>query len=172
MVQLYHGDGKGKTTAAVGAAVRAAGRGRRVIFARFMKGRESGELSALSRIQGIRLICLQKDFPFFSQMTEAEKREQKALHDRMLDQVWEALEKKEADFVVLDEAVHAHRYALLDESRLERILSLGRGRETEVLLTGREASKWLRERSDYITRLCCERHPYERGVPARIGIEL
>ena len=76
MIQLYCGDGKGKTTAAVGAAVRAAGNDRNVIFAQFMKGRPTGEVRALGAIDKIRVLRNPEDFGFFSGMSEEQKRKQ------------------------------------------------------------------------------------------------
>ena len=136
MIQLYCGDGKGKTTAATGAAVRAVGRGRKAIFAQFMKGQESGEIKVL------------------------------------LKEILKALERKEADFVVLDEITHGCRFQVLDERLLERILDYGKGEAVEIVLTGRGPSERLLEASDYISEIACIRHPYEKGIRARVGVEL
>lgn len=172
MIQLYCGDGKGKTTAAVGAAVRAAGRKRKVIFAQFMKGQPTGELAALAELDGITILRSGRAFPFFGQMTQDEKRELAGLHDRILDEILAAFAAGRADFVVLDEVTHACRFGLIDQEKLERILAYGKGLTTEIILTGRNAPECLREVSDYISEIACVRHPYEDGVKARVGIEL
>lgn len=171
MIQLYHGDGKGKTTAAAGAALRAAGRGRPVIFAQFLKGQESGEVSVLRGITGIRVLRSGKAFPFFAEMTEAQKEELTDIHNRILAQIRRALREKQADFIVLDEITHACRFGLLDETLLDGILACGKGLETEILLTGRDPSAKLLEISDYISEIRAVRHPWEKGVPARAGVE-
>lgn len=172
MIQLYCGDGKGKTTAAVGAAARAAGRGRKIIFAQFMKGQPTGELAVLSQLGGVTILRSSKAFPFFANMTEEQKQELAGLHNRMLDTILAALAEGRADFVVLDEATHACRFGLLDEEKLERILAYGKSLTTEIIVTGRDAPERLCEASDYISEIRCVRHPHTDGVKARLGIEL
>lgn len=172
MIQLYCGEGKGKTTAAVGAAVRAAGRGRKVVFAQFMKGQESGEIKVLAGLPGVRVLRSGEDFPFYARMTEPEKKRLKDIHNRMLEEILKALERKETDFIVLDEITHGCRLQMLDERLLEEILDFGKGETAEIILTGRNPSERLLEVSDYISNIACIRHPYERGVGARNGVEL
>jgi cob(I)alamin adenosyltransferase len=172
MIQLYHGDGKGKTTAAVGAAIRAAGRRRTVIFAQFMKGRESGELSVLRQLEQIRVLRCDQAFPFFRDMSDQEKAELSVIHNRILEEVLMGLREEGANFVVLDEITHACRLALADHTLLEQILDCGRSPDKEILLTGRKPTERLLEVSDYITEMLCIRHPFESGVPARHGVEL
>ncbi|MCI6629223.1 MAG: cob(I)yrinic acid a,c-diamide adenosyltransferase [Lachnospiraceae bacterium] len=187
MIQLYCGDGKGKTTAAVGAAVRAAGNDRNVIFAQFMKGRPTGEVRALGAIDKIRVLRNPEDFGFFSGMSEEQKRKLTEIHNRMLEEIEALLVTGRADFVVLDEITHAVRYGLADMERLQRILAYGRTKragstsrqigetvaetDCEIILTGREPSEELLEYSDYISEIRCVRHPFQRGVAARPGIE-
>ena len=172
MIQLYYGDGKGKTMAAVGASVRAAGRGRQVLFAQFMKGQESGELMVFSKMERVQVLRCGRDFPFFRDMTEAEKRELLQIHNGMLKEILTALQQGRTDFAVLDEITHACRFKLADTGLVEQILELAKGKETEVLLTGREPSRYLLEISDYITEMKGIRHPYLKGISARWGVEL
>ena len=77
LVHIYTGDGKGKTTAAAGLALRAAGRGLKVIFAQFMKGRASGEVDALAQIPDVMVLRASKDYGFYSRMSEADRNMQK-----------------------------------------------------------------------------------------------
>lgn len=187
MIQLYCGEGKGKTTAAVGAAVRAAGNDRNVIFAQFMKGRPSGELRILNEISRVKVLRSDEDFGFFSGMSEAQKRKLTEIHNRMLDEIDALLGSGRADFVILDEITHAVRYGLVDVERLRHILMHGK-KETagdtlreiteaavekncEIILTGRETSEELLAYSDYISEIRCVRHPFQSGVAARPGIE-
>ena len=172
MIQLYCGEGKGKTTAATGAAVRAVGRGRKAIFAQFMKGQESGEIKVLNELAGIRVLRSGEEFPFYTRMTEREKERLTEIHNRILKEILKALERKEADFVVLDEITHGCRFQVLDERLLERILDYGKGEAVEIVLTGRGPSERLLEASDYISEIACIRHPYEKGIRARVGVEL
>lgn len=172
MIQLYCGEGKGKTTAAVGAAVRAAGRGRKIIFAQFMKGQKSGEIKVLAGLSGVRVLRSREDFPFYADMAETEKKKLKDIHNHMLEEILKALERKETDFIVLDEITHGCRLRMLDEGLLEEILDFGKGETAEIILTGRNPSERLLEVSDYISEIVCIRHPHESGVGARSGVEL
>ena len=89
LIHLYTGEGKGKTTAAVGLAVRAAGAGKRVMFLQFMKGRDTGELHALDQLPGIEILRSKKDFGFYFQMTEEQKEELTRIHNELLEQAVE-----------------------------------------------------------------------------------
>lgn len=172
MIQLYCGDGKGKTTAAVGAAVRAAGRGRNVIFAQFLKGQETGELRVLSEIAYVRILRFARPHPFYAQMTEGQKRELTDFYGWMLEEIDSALRFGSADFVVLDEITHACRLRMADERKLEQILALGKeAPEVEIILTGRMPSARMTAESDYISEIRSVRHPYEKGTEARDGVE-
>ena len=171
MIQLYCGDGKGKTTAAVGAAVRAAGRGRFVLFAQFMKGQESGELFLLRNLDQIRVLRSDCVFPFYRDMTKGQKKELRRRHDRMLEEIGRALSEKEADFAVLDEITHACRLEMVDMRLLEQVLHLGKGTEREIVLTGRRPPPRLVEISDYISEIENIRHPFAQGICARVGVE-
>ena len=153
MIQLYCGDGKGKTTAAVGAAVRAAGNDRNVIFAQFMKGRASGERRILNEISHVKVLQSDEDFGFFSGMSESQKHRLTAIHNRMLEEIDSLIATGRADFVVLDEITHAVRYGLADMERLQHILVYGKKKarenmsgertetDCEIVLTGRVPSE-------------------------------
>lgn len=168
-LHVYTGEGKGKTTAAVGLSVRAVGSGKRVVFAQFMKGAATGELAGMQRCPAIELFRCEEAFPFYGKMDEEEKKRQTRCHNKILEQ---ALARVEAacDMVILDEVTYACRWALLDEALLKRLLDTARGR-TEVVCTGRDAPRWLLDRADYITEMQSVRHPFEKGVRAREGIE-
>ncbi len=172
MIQVYHGDGKGKTTAAIGLSVRAAGAGKKVCFAQFMKGNCSSEILVLWEIPGLRVLRISREFGFYRQMDEADKAAITKEHNRILSELLEVLEKGEAEVIVLDEVASAYRYGLLDRPSLMKILEAGRGENgAEVILTGREPAKELLERADYSTEMRAVRHPYEKGIGARKGIE-
>lgn len=172
MIQLYCGEGKGKTTACIGAAIRAAGREKKVMFVQFMKGQDTGEIEILRNIGNITVLRSEKDFPFFSQMSESQKQEMTDIHNQMLQKVLERLESGETDFVVLDEITHAVKYHMLSIEKLNQVIINAKNNEKiELLMSGREPSKELLEVSDYISRIECERHPFQKGVCARIGVE-
>lgn len=169
MLQLYTGDGKGKTTAAIGQAARAAGRAWKVYFAQFMKGNDTGELYSLQRLPEVTILRSGKNFGFYSSMSAEDKRELTGIHNAILDRLLEAAETGSCDLIVLDEVTYPVNWELLDRNRLERLLALSD--RTEIVMTGRNAADFLQERADYITEMKCIRHPYEKGVSARRGIE-
>ena len=161
LIHLYTGEGKGKTTAAVGLAVRAAGAGKRVTFLQFMKGRDTGELHALDQLPGIEILRSEKDFGFYFQMAEEQKAELTRIHNALLEQALARTMAGEADVIVLDEAC------------LKRLLSRTDDKPyfPEIVCTGRDPQKWLADCADYVTRMECVRHPFDRGIGAREGIE-
>ncbi len=165
LVHLYWGDGKGKTTAAMGLALRALGTGRKVVIVQFLKGGQSGEIPLL-RSLGAQIFRGKAGMKFSFQMDEAEKAETRALQTEHLRQALDC----EADLLVLDEACAAWQTGLVDRELLKKAV-LEKPAEREVVLTGRQPPEWMREAADYITEMHCHRHPYERGVPAREGVE-
>ena len=170
MIHLYYGDGKGKTTSAIGLCIRACGAGKRVIFLQFMKGNETSELAAMKQLSGIRILRSAKDYGFYKQMTEEEKQALKMEHDKNLLLAREAVCQGQCNLLVLDEVTYAFLWELVDRTVLMDFLR-DYGDKTEIVLTGRNPDKFFLEQADYITNMKCERHPFERGIPARKGIE-
>ncbi len=169
-IHIYCGDGKGKTSAAVGLAVRAAGRGKRVLIARFLKTDDSGEVAALSHIPGVTVKPCEKTFGFYRSMTAAQKAEAAAYYGGLLRQTWREAEEERYDMVVLDEIMAVCRYGLAEEAwLLERLRRRPQG--LEVVLTGREPSEAMLELADYVSEIRKRKHPYDRGLSAREGIE-
>ena len=165
LVHLYWGAGKGKTTAAMGLALRSLGAGRKVVVVQFLKGGPSGEIPLLEQL-GARVFRGKAGQKFTFQMSEAEKAETKALQTENLRRAL-ALE---ADLLVLDEACAAWQKDLADRELLKQAV-LEKPEIQEVVLTGREPPDWLWEAADYITEMKCCRHPFEQGIPAREGVE-
>lgn len=165
LVHLYWGEGKGKTTAAMGLALRALGHGRRVVVLQFLKGTPSGEVPMLERLGATVL----RDWPgekFAFQMEETELEQARCRQTALLRRAM----AQQADLLVLDEACAAWQLDLVDRALLQRAVEQ-RAPGCEVVLTGRDPAPWMQACADYSTELCCRRHPYERGVPARQGIE-
>lgn len=169
MVHIYCGDGKGKTSAALGLALRAAGSGLTVLAARFLKNDRSGEVEALKQVRGVVLLPCRREFGFFWNMTELEKAQAKEYYGALFEEAWQRA-CGGYDVLVLDEILAAVRHGLVEEGRLLEALDT-RPEGLEVVLTGRDPSQALLNRADYITRMECVRHPYEKGVEARRGIE-
>ena len=181
LIHIYCGDGKGKTTAALGLALRAAGRGKRVVIARFLKNDDSGEIGPLSRLGGVTLIPCRRSFGFTWNMTPEERAEAAAYYGGLLEEAWKLACPKEgsgreasrgegADLLILDEALGACSQGMISEKRLLELLD-ERPEELEVVLTGRNPSEALLARGDYVTRMEAVRHPYEKGIGAREGVE-
>lgn len=169
-MHLYCGNGKGKTTAAVGLAVRAAGTGKQVLFAQFMKSRKTGEIEGLKNLKNITVLRSSKKFPFYKNMTPAQKKEQASIHNQILDSIIESAQNRKYGLIVLDEITYPCQWELIDKERLFHFLLSERER-TEIVCTGRNPDTFFLEHADYITEMKCIRHPYGRGVPAREGIE-
>ena len=163
MIQVYIGEGKGKTTASIGLSIRAAGHGFNVLFMQFLKDDSSGEISVLRSISGIEVIHCPVNYGFTFQMTEDQKKETALEYDKMLDKAIEA----DVFLIVLDEAIHALNAGLINQEKLERLLH----KNCEIVLTGRNAPEWLTDRADYVSDIQKIKHPYDKGVQARVGIE-
>lgn len=166
MIHLYCGNGKGKTTAAMGLALRAAGRGERVVIAQFLKGADSGERYALAKLPQVELLPLPEQVKFTFQMDEQERLEASRRCRALLDEARERA--KDCFLLVLDEACAAVNSGLLP---LEELLDCLDNLTCEIVLTGRDPAPQLLERADYITQMEPLRHPYQRGITARKGIE-
>ena len=169
LVHIYCGDGKGKTTAAVGLLARAAGSGKRTALVQFLKGGETGEITPLAAL-GVRILRGKGSAPFSFSMTDAQRDAARAVHSAHLLEATAWASAGEVDVLVLDEALGALRRGLLDESAL-RALVLEKPAALELVLTGRNPPDWLLEAADYVSEFRKEKHPYDVGIPARHGIE-
>ena len=165
LVHLYCGDGKGKTTAAMGLGLRALGRGLRVTVVQFLKSGNSGELAPL-RDLGAVIFTGKAGTKFVSEMTEAEKTATRNLSDENLRAALET----PCDLLILDEACAAARLGMVEEDLLKKAV-LDRPAGREVVLTGRDPADWMAEAADYLTEMRCEKHPFRRGIAARKGVE-
>ena len=170
LVHLYCGDGKGKTTAGMGLCLRAAGVGQKVLIFQFLKDNRSSERAALAAVPGVTLVPGPDRVKFTRLMTPEEKEERRRFYDGMLKALMRRTEQEGFRLLFLDEAVGAAGAGLLDE---ELLLSLIRSRpaDLEVVLTGRDPSPALMAAADYVTEMKKRRHPYDRGIGARDGIE-
>jgi len=186
LLQIYYGDGKGKTTAALGLAMRAAGHGYKVRIIQFMKGNAySGELASASKL-GIEMFqfgrsCPQADL-IKSGVMECDNCGQcwisregiTALDKKKTDMGWQlvqdSLQEGQADILILDEILHALDLGLLAEEKLigwlQQVPAV-----PEIILTGRKVSPELIAMADLVSEIRKIKHPYEQGIKARRGIE-
>ncbi|MDR1490268.1 MAG: cob(I)yrinic acid a,c-diamide adenosyltransferase [Desulfovibrio sp.] len=166
MILVYTGDGKGKTSAAVGQALRAHGQGLGVAFAQFMKrGGRAGEQKALSELLGTRFFA--GGAGFFVKDSGYERHRQAALSVL----AWAEERLPDADMLVLDEALYALRSGLLLEEELRGLIAKARARGMYLVLTGRGLPEWLRKEADLITEMIPLKHPLRQGQKALKGIE-
>ncbi len=174
LVHIYCGDGKGKTTAAVGLAVRMAGRGNTVVVARFLKTDDSGEVTALRSIPGIQVIPCEKEFGFVFAMDADTRKEAAEYNTKLFEKaVREAVSTCECSkngLLVLDEIMAAMNLGMVPEEMVLEFLAR-RPENLEVVLTGRDPSEMIAGKADYISEIRKVCHPYEKGISARIGIE-
>jgi len=170
LVQVYTGNGKGKTTAALGLALRAAGHGLRTYIGQFLKGRPTGELVAAARLAPL-IAIEQFGRKEFIRVTDGGPDDEDVERARRgLVKCLEAMLSGEFRIVVLDEANTAMHFKILDEGDVLEFLAK-RPAEVEVLLTGRYAPPSVLERADLVTEMKDVKHYGDRGVKAREGIE-
>lgn len=168
LIHLYCGDGKGKTSAAVGLAVRASGAGKQVVFTQFFKDGSSSEIESLKRLPGIRTIHANTVKGFYHAMTPEQREQAREDYTALFRQVTDAA--RDADLLILDEIVSACNRGVVPETLVTDFLRC-KPQQLEVVLTGRDPSPALTELADYITEMRKLRHPFDRGLPARKGIE-
>jgi len=166
-VQVYTGNGKGKTTAAFGLALRAAGAGLRVFIAQFVKGMPYSELTALKRFADIVTIRQYGTGCFIFEQPGPEDREAAR---RGLAEIAPLVRDGDYDLVILDEINIATHYGLLSVEEIIELIE-GRAPGVELVLTGRYADERILEHADLVTEMVERRHYYQKGVQARTGIE-
>ncbi|MBA7685873.1 Corrinoid adenosyltransferase [subsurface metagenome] len=172
LVQIYTGKGKGKTTAAIGQAIRARGRGLRILFVQFLKGKEgSGEIPLLEDV-GIKVICKgEKDRWFFpDRLKEEEKKKIRLEWTHFLDEISRQVIEEKYDLVILDEINVVLYYELIDKNRLIDFIRK-KPAWLEIILTGRHASPELIELAHLVSEIKSIKHPFDAGMKARRGIE-
>lgn len=166
-VQVYTGDGKGKTTAALGLALRAVGAGLRVLFAQFVKGMEYSEMKALQRFADLITVRQYGRGCFIYGEPAAEDC---AIARSGLDDVRAALVSGDFDLVIMDEANIATSVGLFGVRELLDVMA-ARPADVELVITGRDADPRVIAAADLVTEMREIKHYYQQGVQARIGIE-
>ena len=171
LIIVHTGNGKGKTTAALGLAIRALGDGLRVLILQFIKGGwKYGEIETIKRlgeIDGrIELRRLGKGF----QRNTDDKAEHIAAAQEALKEAGEAFESGNYDLIILDEINYAVKFELITVEDVKALLAK-RPAELHVVLTGRDAKEEIIDMADLVTEMKLIKHPYQKGIKAQKGIE-
>ena len=170
LIHIYCGDGKGKTTAAMGLTVRALGSGMKVVLTQFMKGDYSSELKILCGLPNLQLVFCEQNFGFVWNMTEEEKADAKAAYTRQFETAIQLATECKADMLVMDEFMSCYEMQFIDNEKALDFLK-NKPENLEVVLTGRNPSAELCEIADYISEIKKIKHPYDKGINSRKGIE-
>ena len=166
MILVNTGNGKGKTTASIGQAIRALGQEHTVAFAQFMKrDKQAGEQYMLHKLLG--------DFFYAPGDGFLIKPEQFPAHRATSEKIilWAKERIIEVDMLVLDEALYALTSELLTKEELKELIALARSNNTHLVLSGRGAPQWLIDEADLVTEMTEIKHHYKKGIPAQKGIE-
>jgi len=167
-LHVYYGDGKGKTSAAIGLCIRAAGHGLRVGVAQFLKPGTSGELTVLRKLDNVMVFPHLPGIKFTNTMTAEERTDCAAFCVGLMREIEAAAPS--LDLLLLDEAGSAAETGMLDMGVLTAWLN-ARPSGLEVIVTAHNQPTALIEIAEYVTELRCERHPYQTGASPKKGIE-
>lgn len=167
LVMVYTGNGKGKTTAALGLALRAIGNGARVMMMQFMKGKTYGELKAAEHLPGFKIIMTGRSV-FVDKKKPAEI--DVKIAQEAFQKAQDFINSGKYDLVILDEINVALDYSLISVSQVLNLIS-NRPTHVDLVLTGRNAPAAIIEASDMVSEIKEIKHHYQKGIEARHGIE-
>lgn len=170
MKHIYYGDGKGKTTAAIGLAVRVAGSKMKVLFVQFLKTEFSGERHILSHTENVTLTFCPLELKFTFEMDDKEKAQAAKIFKGIFDSAVTTALTEKYDMVVLDEVFEAINAHMLSESEVYEFITNAPS-SMEIVMTGHNPPQKFMDCADYITEFKKIKHPYDRGITGRIGIE-
>lgn len=165
MVHIYTGDGKGKTTCAIGLAIRCAGYGKKVKFFQFLKATPTGELSPLEKA-GVETLRINSCEKFYCDMTDVEKHITKTEIENQLCNIF----SEKCDLIILDEIICVAANEIITIEKIIEIIK-SKPQDTELVLTGRNMPDSLLQYADYVSEIKCIKHPYSNGTQARYGID-
>ena len=170
LVHIYTGEGKGKTTASVGLSVRALGHGFKVAYASFFKRPNSygyNEISMLQK-QGATVFSISEGMPMAN--PQISPREYQLSTQNGLAEIQTFVSENKTELLILDEILIAIIYGYISEEELLDFIK-NKPIRMELVLTGRGATEPLKEMADYVTNFTKEKHPYDKGITARVGVE-
>ena len=172
LIHIYCGDGKGKTTAAMGLAIRAAGREKKVFITQFLKSGKSGELVSLEKLKEyITFLPGRPVNKFVWNMNDEEKMEAKREHTARFKEIIDIIKNEDYDLLILDEIIATINNGFIELNEVIEFLK-NKPETLEVVMTGRDPKEELIELANYVTEMQCIKHPFKEGIPSRVGIEL
>ena len=170
-VQIYTGNGKGKTTAALGLGLRAAGNNYRVFMVQFLKSGDTGELEGIERLKPyFQIFRFEKPRGFFWTLNDTEKKELKNEIREAFTFSEKVLKEGLCDILILDEVMGALKNQLISEEDILRIID-NKPENIELIMTGRNVPEAIIDRADLVTEMKDIKHYFNNGVAAREGIE-
>ena len=171
LIHIYCRDGKGKTTAAMGLGMRAVGREKKVLLTQFLKDNETGELNSIEKLgenfEVFKGVPVKKFFKF---MSVEEQEETRTEHGERFKKITNKAIADNVDLLILDEIIASINLELVPLSEVIEFLK-NKPIGLEVVLTGRNPDNKLIELADYVSEIKAIKHPYEKGINSRIGIE-
>lgn len=172
LILVNTGDGKGKTTAALGVALRSAGCGRKVLILQFIKsGANYGELAGIALLPTVEIRSMGKGFIFHKQEESEEKMKE---HQQAAKEAWAMVEREvksgQWDLIILDEINYAIHYGLVDVETVVNLLQT-KPENLDMILTGRNARPEIVELANTVTEMKVIKHAYQQGIKAKRGIE-
>lgn len=170
MIHIYCGDGKGKTTASLGLALRAAGSGMRVHIVQLLKGAYTSELDSIRLIPNITIERCDKNYGCIFTEDDENRQNVTACNNQLLLSAEELVKSGDIDMLIIDEFNNAYSLELIDRELADRIV-MQKPQEVELILTGRNPERKFIDIADYVSEIKAVKHPYESGIIARKGIE-
>lgn len=168
---IYCGNGKGKTTTAMGLCTRAAGYGYKVLIYQFMKNNKTNERKVLETLPNVTFVDGLEHEKFSFRLTPEERQERTSYYENQFHMITQKAADEDYDVLFLDEVIYAIRSHLFDESILIDYLKNKKPEHLELILTGQDPSDDLIQLADYVSEIRKIKHPFDQGLPARSGIE-
>ncbi len=169
LIHIYTGEGKGKTTASMGLALRALGNNFKVLIVQFFKF-GTGEKNVFSKLNHVDFLQFNVNSEIFMHYTESLREKNKKKFLEFLKKVEEKINNNYYDFIIFDEIVYAFHMNFISEEDLKNFI-LKKPKNTELILTGRDYPKSILEIADYITEMKKIKHPFDNKITARKGVE-
>lgn len=170
LIHIYCGNGKGKTTCAMGLCTRAAGYGYKVLIYQFMKNNKTSERKILEQVPNVTFVDGKETEKFAFLMSEDEKAERREYYLKQFQYVTELAEKEQYQVLFMDELIYTIGAGLFDEAVLVDYLK-HKPENLEVILTGQNPGEAVIELADYVSEIRKVKHPFDKGQKSRMGIE-